>query len=349
MDPPRTPPLPSGWLDRLRQSWFPPAAVVGAFAAFTAAALRGRASRNAIAVRTGPAPAPRQTEQPVVSTLSTRRLEREYVQTAVLPRALSPHVFRRFLAGIAVGSRDQIWTLADDEVSAFEADGAFIRSWKLSQRAACLSIGPDGRVYVGSRGRVDIYDERGHPVGGFPAGDPAKPAFVSCIRVFGDEILVGDTGVRFIRRYTPSGREVGEIGAQAKTGGFMLPNGFLDFAVDQQGVVYAADSGRHQVTSWTLDGSPRGRFGRFGQHNLEDFSGCCNPVNIALTPDGKVVTGEKATARVKVYEPDGALLAAIGTEHFDARCTHLFLAVDSTGRILVADPVRGEVKVFSRV
>jgi hypothetical protein len=29
-------------------------------------------------------------------------------------------------------------------------------------------------------------------------------------------------------------------------------------------------------------------------------------------------------------------------------CTHLHLAVDSKGRIVVADPVRREVKVFSR-
>ena len=70
-------------------------------------------------------------------------------------------------------------------------------------------------------------------------------------------------------------------------------------------------------------------------------------MNLAVTPDGKIVTGEKAGARVKVYEPDGTLLAVIGPEHFDAACTHLHLAVDSKGRILAADPVRREVKVFS--
>ena len=65
---------------------------------------------------------------------------------------------------------DRIWTLGDDEVRAFEPDGGFIRSWKFSQRAACLTVGPDGRVYVGSRGRVDIYDEGGSLVGGFAGG-----------------------------------------------------------------------------------------------------------------------------------------------------------------------------------
>jgi hypothetical protein len=83
--------------------------------------------------------------------------------------------------------------------------------------------------------------------------------------------------------------------------------------------------------------------------NPEDFVGCCNPVNLASTPDGKVVTGEKMVARVKVYEPDGKLLAVIGPENFDPNCIHIHLAVDSKGRILAADPVRRQVNIFSLV
>lgn len=282
-----------------------------------------------------------------VAPRQVRTLAREYVKSGVIGGALSAHPFRRSPGGIAVGPADRVWTLAADEICAFEPDGGFVRSWKVSQPTTCLTVGPDKLVYAGSRGRVDIYDEGGRSVGGFPAGDPAKPAFLTSIKVFGDEILVADVGARFIRRYTAGGQQVGSIGAQAKTGGFMLPNGSLDFAMDRNGVVHAADPGRHRVTSWTLDGTPRGQFGRFGQSHLEDFTGCCNPVNLAVTPDGKIVTGEKAVARVKVYEPDGVLLAVIGPEHFDARCTHVYLDVDSTGRIFAADPVRREVTIFS--
>jgi hypothetical protein len=112
-------------------------------------------------------------------------------------------------------------------------------------------------------------------------------------------------------------------------------------------VIRATDSGRHRVAAWAVDGSALAWFGKFGQTDPADFVGCCNPVNLAMTPDGKIVTGEKMVARVKVYEPDGMLLAVIGPEHFDQNAVHLHLAVDSTGRILVADPIRREVKVFS--
>jgi hypothetical protein len=59
------------------------------------------------------------------------------------------------------------------------------------------------------------------------------------------------------------------------------------------------------------------------------------------------VTGEKVAARVKVFEPEGKLVAVIGPEHFDPKCIHIHLAVDSNGRILAADSVRREVKIFS--
>ena len=101
------------------------------------------------------------------------------------------------------------------------------------------------------------------------------------------------------------------------------------------------------MTSWGLEGEPLGYFGKFGLINPEDFVGCCNPVNLAVTADGSIVTAEKLIPRVKVYDPDGGLMALIGPENFDPKCTHLHLAVDSKGRILVADPIRLEIKGFS--
>jgi sugar lactone lactonase YvrE len=208
-------------------------------------------------------------------------------------------------------------------------------------------VGADDRVYIGSAGRVDVYDASGKNVAGFTAGEKGKPADVTAIAVFGVEILVADAQARIIRRYSLDGKPRGIIGDRTKTGSFILPNRSLDLAVDTHGSVYATDSGRHQVTAWKLDGSPVGKFGKFGMIEPDDFVGCCNPVNIAVTPDGMVVTAEKMVARVKVYSPDGALLALIGPEHFDPACTHIHLAVDGSERILAADPVRREVKVFS--
>jgi len=194
---------------------------------------------------------------------------------------------------------------------------------------------------------VEIYNKDGKGIRGFAAGEAGQPASVTAIKTFGDEILVADAAARRIRRYDGAGKQLSEIGARGKTGGFMLPNRSLDIVIDAGGVIRATDSGRHRVSSWDLEGAPLGHFGKFGLINHGDFVGCCNPVNLALTPAGNVVTAEKVAARVKVYAPDGRLLALIGPEHFNPRCTHLHLAVDSTGRILVADPMSLVIKVFS--
>jgi len=273
---------------------------------------------------------------------------RRYTPVATLAVRGTAAEFKTSLSGVAVGATGAIYALGDGEVRVFAAAGGVVRAWKAPQQAACLTVAPDGRVLVGAPGRIEIYGPAGNRVGGFAAGESGKPADVTAVKMFRDAILVADASARLVRRYDASGSERGLIGNQHKTGSFMLPNRSLDIDVDSAGTVYATDTGRHQVTTWTLDGAPVAAFGRFGQTKPEDFVGCCNPVNLAVAPDGCVVTGEKAVARVKVFGPDRALLAVIGPEHFDPMCTHIHLAVDSSGRIVAADPVRRTITIFGR-
>ncbi len=257
--------------------------------------------------------------------------------------------FLRSLAGLAVGPGDRIHVLADGQVKVFEAGGALVEAWAAPAGASAIAVGPDGRVYLGAGGRVEIREPGGAPAGGFAAGDAGKPAAITAIRLAGEEVLVADAAARFIRRYDRSGSPRGEIGTRTKTGCFILPNRSLDFAVDGEGLIRSTDTGRHQVSAWALDGSPRGAFGKFGATNPQDFVGCCNPINVAAGPAGEIVTAEKAISRVKVYTGEGRLLAVIGPEHFDPACTSIPVAVDSKGRVLAADPVRRRVQVFARV
>jgi hypothetical protein len=334
-------------LDRLRKTWFPPAAALGAFAAFAAAAFRVRPNPGAAQRQPEPAGSFRPKEQTIKAASPAQVFARQYSLSAVLVNATSPHPFHRSLAGIAVGAGNKVFALGDDEIRIYDPAGSLVRTWKTSGQATCLAIGPEESVYVGAAGRVEIYGAGGSRVGGFAAGETGRPAGITAIKAYRNEVLVADAAARIIRRYDSGGRQIGVIGTKNKTGNFILPNRSLDIDVDARGVILATDTGRHRVTSWAIDGTPLGSFGKFGMRNPEDFVGCCNPVNLSVTPDGMVVTGEKMVARVKVYEPEGKLLAVIGPEHFDPNCIHIHLAVDSRGRILTADPVRREIKIFS--
>lgn len=332
---------------RLLTTWLPIAGVVGAGGVVGVAVLRRGAPPAAQpeASSTGSAGAGSGLPQPAEPLPP---LPQQYTRRAVVVGPGLPGEFRRSLAGIAVGPRDAVYALGDGEVRVFEASGGLSRTWKAPEKASCLGVASDGRVGVGSPGRVDLYDGTGAEIGGFAAGTRDKPAEVTAIRFSGDEVLVADAAARVVRRYDLRGTERGVIGDKNKTGGFMLPNGSLDFDVDASGVVYATDTGRHRVTSWALDGTMVASFGKFGMAKLEDFVGCCNPVNVAVAPDGSIVTAEKVAARVKVFGADRTLLAVIGPEHFDPMCRHIHVAVDSAGRIVTADPERRAIAAFAR-
>ncbi len=337
------------------RTWVAPVAAVGALAALVAAAVRlespatgggSPAAAGGVAPGTpGTAPVPVQLHRGG-HPAPARTFSRQYTKALVLGGQRSPHAFHHSLTGVAVGSGDFIYALGDGEVRVFEPGGTRARGWKVVENAECLTVAPDGRVLVGAGDRVYVYDASGRPAGSFRVGPSDHPARVTAIKVHRDAVLVADAAGRVVRRLNADGGEVSVIGNQDKTNGFMLPNKWLDIDVDAGGVVYATDTGRHQVTSWTLDGAPVAKFGKFGMLNAEDFVGCCNPVNLALLPDGGLVTAEKVAARVKVFAADRQLLAVIGPEHFDPNCVHIHVAVDSRGRILAGDPLRREIMVF---
>ncbi len=319
-------------LRRLKELGIPSAAAIGAFSSLAK-------------------PESRKTAPPVPPLIQVDLSKpfapsHKYALSLTLGRAGSVHLFSNSLIGVAIGAADRIYVLGDGQVFIFEPGGNLVRKWKAQEHASCLVVSPDKKVFIGASGRVEIYGDEGNRLGGFSIGDGSKPASVTSIKINRSEILVADAAARLIHRYDINGRRLGEIGTQGHSG-FMLPNRTLDIAVDSRNVIWAADAGRHRVSSWNSDGQPIGRFGKFGTHNVEDFVGCCNPVNIAVAPDGKIVTGEKVAARVKVYSSEGKILAVIGSEHFDPNCLHLHLAVDSKGRVIVADPVRLQLKVFS--
>lgn len=336
--------------DGIRKSWIPLAAVAGAFTGFVSASFRTRpapAAGSPGAAR--PAGANTSTEPAVTTAEPAEELKRRYTLTSVLCGDASPHPFTRSLADISVGPDDALYCLGDDEIKVFDSRGSLLRRWKVKPKTACLEAGPDGRVYTGSLGRVDFYDPMGEHQGGIPVGNSNQPAAVTAIKIYQNEILVADAAAKIIHRYSAAGKPLGVIGDKNKTGSFMLPNGWLDFDINSSGIILATDTGRHRVTEWILDGTSAGSFGKFGMQDPSDFVGCCNPVNLAATPDGNIVTAEKMIARVKVFNPDGAMIAYIGPENFDPNCTNIHLEVDSAGRIITADPVRRVIKIFSPV
>lgn len=257
------------------------------------------------------------------------------------------HQFRKSLNGIALDDEDRIYAVGDSVVKVFTARGDLVRQWTISQPAYSVAVDGDGRVWVGQWRQVEIYDAQGSLVDTWK--DPERLGLVSDIAVGPDDVFFADASGRCIRRFDRQGQFLNNIGDRHRKGGFDIPNGVVDFAVDAEGILHVANPGMHRVERYTADGELQGRFGRFDGRDPAGFPGCCNPTNVALDRAGRVIVSEKAGPRVKAYDTSGELLAVVADDVFDPGAKNMDLAVDSEGRIHVIDTVTLEIHVFSPI
>jgi len=253
--------------------------------------------------------------------------------------------FSDALRGIAVDGRGSVFAVGDREVKAFDAEGNLRRRWSTDFPGYCVAIKPDDTIFVGGDGRIAMFSSEGQPLDVWV--DAERLGLVTAIGYFGDDLLLADATARCIHRYDKQRRWLNDIGNRNNTQGFLIPNGYLDFAVDAAGIVQVCNPAAHRVERYTLDGTKLGQFGRFGGRRPEDFPGCCNPTNLTLSREGHVVVTEKAGPRLKVYDADGRLLEVVGPEPFDQNCKNMDVAVDGGGRVFVADTVRLSILVFA--
>lgn len=250
------------------------------------------------------------------------------------------------LRGIAVGSGDRIFAVGDSRVLVLGSDGELLREWPSSLPGHCVAQDGDGRVWVGQFQQVELFDERGELLDTWK--DPERLGLVTAIALTMDAVFLADASARWIRRYDRKGNFLNDIGAQHRKGGFHIPNGAVDFVIDDDGILHVANPGMHRVERYRPDGEYLDHFGRFDGRNPEGFPGCCNPTNLALDLQGRVLVTEKASPRVKLYGDDGTLLQVLADDGFDAGAKNMDIAVDSTGRVYVADNVTFEIHIFER-
>lgn len=270
----------------------------------------------------------------------------EYRQVLTISgKGSGPEHFASTLRGIAVDRDNRLYAVGDSALKVFDAQGKFLRQWRTGQPGYCVTVGDDGRVWVGEAEQIEIFDSAGELVDSWR--DPELLGLVTAIDFLPQSVLLADARDRSIRRFDPDGKFLHNIGKDNRMKGFLIPNGIVDFAVDAQNIIHAANPGKHRIEHYTPEGELLGHFGRFDGIDPKGFPGCCNPTNLTVTAEGHIVVTEKAGPRAKIYDASGELLTVVATRVFDPNCKNMDLAVDSRGRIYVVDTVRLAVFVFA--
>ena len=253
-----------------------------------------------------------------------------------------PDQFQVRLCGIDVAGED-VLAIGDREIKRFGREGILLQ--RIATRDAGWSVAADAsNLWVGMQGAIDRMDRQGQVIESL--NDPTRLGRITSLASYEDLLFAADATNRTIHLYR-KGVWQREVGQEANTRGFMIPNGVLDLAIDvRKQVLLVAHSQKHRVEQYDFDGKFIGSFGRFGVADPAGFGGCCNPTNVALVGDDVVATSVKAPPGIKLYTTAGGFLEQTSPDLFDANTKNIDLVADSFGHLYATDPMRCEIKVF---
>ena len=255
---------------------------------------------------------------------------------------------------LAMDAADHLYVLLrDGTVAIFGTDGKVTGGFKADLKPVPETMAvADGRIYLlstvhdevtreflGRKNKVmvpagikcAVYD-----AAGTKQADVKLPDAMSATdaHFIGKELVVGDFGKSQILYYQLAGNEAKVTRKIDKV--FRLCCGIFDFCPgpDAKSII-VANLGAFKVQTYQ-DGKKTTEFGARGEKESE-FSGCCNPVNVACLADGSIVTVEKSPTRVKIYDAAGKnekLVAGLG--ELVTGCMQIPIAVDSKGGLYLA-------------
>lgn len=251
--------------------------------------------------------------------------------------------------GLALGPDERLHVVGDRVIRIFAQDGSSLSDVELGSAPQAVAVTNDGTIYVAMLDHIEVYGLDGTRRANWQSA--GKRAYFTSVAVASGDAWVADAGNRVVLRYDEAGQVRGRIGEKdeaKRVPGLVVPSPHLDVVAAPDGLIWANNPGRRAVETYTTKGDLISSWGH-SSLDIEGFCGCCNPTDIALLPDGKVVTSEKGLPRVKVYWPDGALESVVaGPETFAPRVVGLDLAVDAAGRVMVLDPAAKTVRFFQR-
>ncbi|MCP4708125.1 MAG: hypothetical protein GY869_05845, partial [Planctomycetes bacterium] len=262
--------------------------------------------------------------------------------------------------GVAVGPEDKIYIAGDQQILVLDSAANKISTITLSDQPQCLTVVPDGTIYVGMIDHVVLYDNEGKQSSSWePAGE--RTIFTS-IAVRGNNVFAADAGNRMVLRYDKTGKLLNRIGKKDLDNnipGFTVPSPNFDIALTDDGLLRVVNPGAHLIEAYTYDGHREFWWGEYN-FEIQGFSGCCNPTDFALLNNGAgFVTAEKGITRVKIFDADGQFIGVVaGPESFvehdrivefqgGGSLGGLDVAVDSQGRVLVLDPLTNQLRIFT--
>jgi sugar lactone lactonase YvrE len=201
---------------------------------------------------------------------------------------------------------------------------------------AFMAVDPSGNLVVSDARRAsilrfdpagDLLGEWGPDLGGIQLDQPAGVA------VFGGSYYVLDRGTPRILRLDSTGHVQALFDLTS-----LSTYGLNGLAVDANGNLYAADTGRNRVLVF----SPDGQFLKQVGHAGSDLGGFTQPMMLAFASDGSFFVADWENGRIERFSPD---YQATDAWTLDFRA--FGVAVDGLGRVFAPDFERKRIDAYT--
>jgi hypothetical protein len=253
------------------------------------------------------------------------------------------------VTGIAIGPDDILYVAGDNLYRQYDVNGTILNSVDCGQPALCLTIDKKRDVYLSMTDHIQIYDREGMLKKRWKS--PGSESLITSLYVTSEHVYAADAGNFIVWKYDKDGNVLHRIGEKDKSRdipGFVIPSPYFDLAVDPDGFLWVANTGRLSLENYTAEGDLRTSWGTPGM-KIDEFCGCCNPSHFVIGKNGEFITGEKGIVRVKVHNRLGKLVSVVaGPDKFTEGTVGIDLAIDSKNRIYVLDPMRKQVRIFEK-
>lgn len=198
---------------------------------------------------------------------------------------------------------EQLLLATPNNIYMYNLAGTLVSKFSVSSDVRDIAA-HDDHIYVLHPSRIEVYSADGTMVRDWQAC--SDDADYCAFTVFDKGVFVTDASNKIVCQYTIEGGLVRFIKSPK---GFVVPS--YSFGItNMDGLVYCSNPGRHVVEVYSAEGEYLRCFGKGGNEPGE-FSGCCNPVQLATTNAGELLTSEKGRPRISCYAADGTFRSVL--------------------------------------
>lgn len=250
--------------------------------------------------------------------------------------------------GIAVSGKT-IYVVTEKNLLKFDYSGKQLMNVDLPDTATCITVAKEGNIWIGTLHSAGEFDMNGKQISKWNSF--GERSVITSLAVDGRNVFVADAGNRIVYHCNSKGQillRIGEMSVEKGVPGYIIPSPYFDVAIDDNGFLWAANTGQHSLENYNKDGSLRTSWGK-ASTKIDGFCGCCNPAQFALLSDNSFVTSEKGIPRIKLYDQHGVMQGVVASpKMFENGWYAPDIAIDEEQHVVALDYDRLQVRIFER-